>query len=59
MVCEKCWADAYMRSRYSGETQSECYFKILKEREDNPCTPQEQAGDYWDNDLKCDSRFIK
>jgi hypothetical protein len=33
--CEKCWAD----SRTGGD-----YMRLLKERESNPCTPEEQAG---------------
>ena len=42
--CEKCWSDAYMLSRGTGKSQSECYMELIKEREDNPCTPEEQAG---------------
>lgn len=59
MTCEKCWTDAYRRSLWSGKSQAECYFEILKERENNPCTPQEQAGNYWDDSLQCDTRFNK
>jgi hypothetical protein len=57
MVCEKCWSDAYFRSRWSGKSQGDCYFELLKERKDNPCTPQEQAGDYWDEEKQCDCRI--
>ena len=48
MCCEKCWGDAYMRSLYTPKSQSDCYKELLEERKCNPCTPQEQAGDYWD-----------
>jgi len=33
--CEKCWADAAT----GGD-----YMRLLKSREANPCTPEEQAG---------------
>jgi hypothetical protein len=57
--CEKCWADAYMRSRMTGKSQSECYRELLEERKDNPCSLQEQAGEYWDEEKQCDKRFEK
>lgn len=34
-MCEKCWSDA---GSHSG------YMRLLKEREANPCTPEQQAG---------------
>lgn len=34
-TCEKCWAD----SQFGGD-----YTKLLEERKDHPCTPEEQAG---------------
>jgi len=40
-VCEKCWSDAYMRSRDTGKSQTECYYELLEERKDNPCPVQE------------------
>jgi len=42
-ACEKCWGEAYGRSRDSGRSQTECYQEILKEREDNPCSKAEQV----------------
>jgi hypothetical protein len=44
--CEKCWADAYIRMRETGRSQGECYRELLEERKDNPCTPEEQAGQW-------------
>lgn len=44
-VCEKCWADAYMRSITTGKCQSDCYLELLEERKDNPCTPEQQRGE--------------
>lgn len=44
MMCEKCWGDAYLRTRIYGGLQADHYRDILNERKDNPCTPQEQAG---------------
>ncbi len=43
--CEKCWGDAFRRAL--GEpwhTQHEHYLNLLRERADNPCTPEEQRG---------------
>jgi len=42
--CEKCWNDAYLRSLDSLKDQSECYSELIQERNDKPCTPEEQAG---------------
>jgi hypothetical protein len=55
--CEKCWKDAYGRSIATGKDQHDCYLELLKEREKKPCTPKEQAGDYWDKKLQKDYRF--
>ena len=46
--CEKCWEDAGLKSRITGESKAECYSKLLRERDANPCTPKEQAGMWWD-----------
>lgn len=35
-ACEKCWRDA--------GGSHERYLELLKEREANPCTPEQQAG---------------
>ena len=43
--CEKCWSDAYLRSRSSGKDQYECYIELISERAHNPCTPEQQAGE--------------
>jgi hypothetical protein len=42
--CEKCWNDAFSRSMMSSKDQFECYSDLIKERKNNPCTPEEQAG---------------
>ena len=49
MICEKCWKDA--GSRYDE------YVLLLKSRKDCPCSPQEQAGEYWDERKKIDRRL--
>jgi len=41
---EKCWNDAFTRSRWSGKDQADCYHDLIEERKDNPCTPEDQAG---------------
>jgi hypothetical protein len=44
MICEKCWADAYLRALSSGRSQHEEYLSLLEERKYRPCSPEEQAG---------------
>ena len=58
--CEKCWEDACMLE-YSERRKSraEYYHDLIAERKDNPCTPREQAGQWWDEEKQCDSRLIK
>ena len=41
--CEKCWSDAYYLQDCE-EGHVEKYAKLIEERKDNPCTPEEQAG---------------
>ena len=43
MICNKCWNDAYTKSYLTGRCQAECYVEFLKEREDNPCSIEEQG----------------
>lgn len=58
--CEKCWGDAYMRMLGNGtKSQAEHYHDLLQERKDNPCTPREQAGQFWDEEKQCDSRMLE
>lgn len=43
--CEKCWADAYMRSLGDRtKTQADHYRDLLEERKDKPCSKEEQRG---------------
>lgn len=56
--CEKCWADAFKRSYASGRSQAEIYHELLEQRKDNPCTPRDQAGDYWDEERQRDKRDV-
>ena len=39
--CEKCWSDAHRGPQFS---VAEEYWRLMEERADNPCTPEEQAG---------------
>ncbi len=41
-ACEKCWKDAHL---YAGLSVTDEYQRLINERKDNPCTPEEQAGD--------------
>ena len=44
--CEKCWGDAYMRSRENPmKSQTEHYQDLIDERLTDPCSFEEQAGD--------------
>ena len=54
--CEKCWSDAGREAHLVGGIQVEIYNRLLKEREANPCSPKEQAGQWWDEEKQCDSR---
>jgi len=40
-ACEKCWSDAHKEPQFS---VAEEYARLIEERKDNPCTPEEQAG---------------
>lgn len=58
MMCEKCWADAFMRTfKNPCKSQSDHYFDLIEERKDNPCTPKQQAGQFWDEENQIDSRL--
>ena len=52
-TCEKCWSDSYLFSYGTDISQTEKYHELLKERKDNPCTPEEQAGLDAENCPKC------
>ncbi len=39
--CEKCWADAHSSDDVAGE-----YLRLITERGENPCTPEQQAGSH-------------
>jgi hypothetical protein len=58
--CEKCWAEAFTRAATLGGYQLDRYAEIVAERRamGTVCTPEEQAGQWWDADRQCDSRTI-
>jgi hypothetical protein len=41
-ACEKCWADAGAEAFHMGGSQTDIYCRLLLERADNPCSPEEQ-----------------
>jgi hypothetical protein len=45
-ACEKCWGDAFIASKISGRSQPEEYHRLLDERSESPCTPEQQAGQF-------------
>lgn len=51
MICEKCWRDAS-----ESDDHLETYYNLIYERKASPCTPKEQAGEYWDEKNQCDIR---
>ena len=56
-TCEKCWGDAYRREMANtSKDQAQHYSDLLEERKDNPCTPEQQAGQWWDENHQCDTR---
>ncbi len=59
MVCEKCWGDAYFEMLKTGKSQSSAYFELLEERKNDPCTPKQAAGQYWDRKNQRDAREIE
>jgi len=58
-ACEKCWEDAYSLSRSNGLPQHVNYIRLLEERGSNPCSPKEQAGQFWDSEKRIDKREDK
>jgi len=58
-MCEKCWNDAFSRSYGGGElTQSDWYGILLADRKDQPCAPKDQAGEWWNEQLGIDERWL-
>ncbi len=59
MACEKCWSDAGVAAALRGGCRMGHYHRLLKEREDNPCTIEEQCGElhvvqhYTDGSRRC------
>ena len=45
-MCERCWADAFRMAMATGKSQPDCYLELLEERKDNPCSPEDQRGDF-------------
>jgi len=58
--CEKCWWDAWSLYRDGNfNSQYGAYKYLLDKRKDNPCTPKEQAGQFWDEEKQIDIRDLK
>jgi hypothetical protein len=59
-TCEKCWEDAYLKSKLTGRSQSAVYFEIKREREirGEICSAREQAGQFWNEEEGVDSRAL-
>ena len=48
-ACEKCWSDACRRAAMdSRKDVAAHYHDLLDERKDEPCSPEQQAGQWWD-----------
>jgi hypothetical protein len=50
-TCEKCWSDASRGDQFS---VAEEYERLLKERHESPCTPEQQAGPAAKKCAHCD-----
>jgi len=60
MICEKCWAEALRDSIYDPSVdQADRYRRIISARNASGkvCSPQEQAGPYWDEVKQEDIRL--
>ena len=53
--CEKCWKDA--TGAMTGDTPRE-YHRLINERNNSPCTPEEQAGEYAGICPRCNRKTI-
>src|SRR5438128_10666649 len=54
-TCEKCWSDAHRGPQFS---VAEEYEKLMRERRNNPCSPEEQAGPNAGVCSKCGKRTL-
>jgi len=54
--CEKCWSDAHRGDQFSVADE---YLRLVKEREENPCTPEQQAGDEAEQCPSCDRATVQ
>jgi len=52
--CEKCWDDSY--SYGEGDGRVDRYIKLLAERRNRPCSPEEQAGPHATECRTCKRR---
>jgi len=41
-ICKKCWADAQGRMYNEGGWRYDHYLRLIAERKNNPCSPEEQ-----------------
>ncbi len=56
-MCERCWGDAFIRKMLHGGSQVENYKILVADRErEDPCSPQDQAGQFWDKEKQRDRR---
>lgn len=44
-ACERCWRDAGLDAALHGGDKVDHYHRLLEERRDSPCTPEEQCGE--------------
>jgi uncharacterized OB-fold protein len=59
MPCEKCWSDAYVIEQSGAEeSQPQAYHRLLRERRENQCTAEEQAGPEADHCTVCGRKAV-
>ncbi len=57
-ACEKCWSDARSMAVSTGKSIAVCYGELVEERRNSPCTPRQQAGQFWDEETGLDTRLL-
>jgi hypothetical protein len=57
MQCRKCWDEAGRIASSRQSDQVEEYTRLIDSRKENPCSPEEQAGEYWDTERQVDTRY--
>jgi hypothetical protein len=60
-ACEQCWDDAYLQTRLGlgGGDRVAVYRRLVGGQDTHPCTPEQQAGQFWDTGRQADIRDLE